>query len=129
MSEENVSTVRGAYDAFNSGNPQGVIDILADDVAWTEPGGGNAPSGTFNGPDSVAKDVLATVPANFDEFTCEPDDFKDEGDSLVVTGRFKGKSKSGAELDAPFEQTWELSDGKVAKFSNEVEGNWAEAWS
>jgi uncharacterized protein len=131
MSEENVSTVRGAYDAFNSGNPQGVIDILADDVAWIEPGGGNSPSGTFNGPDSVAKDILANVPANFDEFTAEADDFKDEGDNVVATGRFKGKSKSGAELDASFEHTWKLSDGKVTSMNNSVldQDNWTAAWS
>jgi uncharacterized protein len=129
MSEENVSSVRAAYEAFNSGNPQGVIDLLADDVAWTEPGGGNAPSGTFNSPDSVANDVLATVPANFDEFAAETEDLKDEGDSVVVTGRFQGKSKSGVDLAAPFTHTYEFRDGKVVKFSNKVEGNWAEAWS
>jgi ketosteroid isomerase-like protein len=131
MSEQDVSTVRGAYDSFNAGNPQGVIGILGDDVAWTEPGGGNSASGTFNGPDAVAKDVLSIVPENFDEFSVDAEDFKDEGDTVVVSGRFKGKSKSGKELDTPFEHTWKMSDGKVTSMNNNVPDKdaWTEAWS
>ena len=129
MSEENVATIRGAYDAFNSGDPNGVLGILAPDAAWTEPGGGNSPSGTFTGPESVGNEVLAVVPQNFSEFAANAEDFKDDGDTVVVTGRFKGKSNSGVDLDAPFTHTYELSDGKVTSFNNEVGDNWTEAWS
>jgi uncharacterized protein len=128
MSEENVELVRGAYDDFNSGNPQGVLARLDENVAWTEPGGGNSPSGTFNGPESVGNDVFSKIPENFDEFSAEPEDFKDEGDNVTVTGRFKGKSKSGVELDAPFTHTYEVKDGKVTSLNNEAGDNWTEAW-
>jgi hypothetical protein len=40
------------------------------------------------------------VPQYFDEFRAEPENFDDQGNRVVVTGRFKGKAKSGAELDA-----------------------------
>jgi len=130
MSEENVELVRGAYTAFNSGDPNGVLSILDPGVEWTEPGGGNSPSGTFTGPESVGNDVLAVVGQNFSEFKAEPEDFKDDGDGVVVTGTFKGKSNSGVELEAPFTHTYEVRDGKVTKLNNEVSGgNWAEAWS
>jgi uncharacterized protein len=130
MSEQDVETVRGGYDAFNSGNPGGVLDRLDPDVEWIEPGGGNAPSGTFHGPQSVGDDVLSAVPQYFDEFTAEPENFDDQGDTIVVTGRFKGKSKSGAELDAAFEHVYEMKDGKIARLENKVDQeNWANAWS
>jgi ketosteroid isomerase-like protein len=129
MSEQDVETIRGAYNAFNSGNPDGVLEQLDSEVEWIEPGGGNAPSGTFKGPQSVGQDVFSAVPQNFDEFTAEPENFDDQGDTVIVTGRFKGKSKSGTDLDAPFEHPWEMKDGKAARFQNKVEGNWAEAWS
>jgi ketosteroid isomerase-like protein len=131
MSEENVSLARGGYESFNAGNPQGVLDLLADDAAWTEPGGGNAAEGTFNGPEAVGNDVLSLVPQYFDEFKVETDEFKDDDDTVVVTGRFKGKSKSGKELDAAFEHTWKISDGKVTSMNNDVKDkdNWDEAWS
>jgi uncharacterized protein len=130
MSQENVDLVRGGYDDFNSGNIEGVTARLDDEVEWTEPGGGNAPSGTFTGPDSVANDVFATVPANFEEFTCTVEEAKDEGDTVVATVRFKGKSKSGGELDTPAEHVWEVRDGKVVRFENKVDHDaWAKAWS
>jgi uncharacterized protein len=130
MSEQDVETVRGAYTEFNSGNPQGVLDVLVEDVEWIEPGGGNAPSGTFNSPQSVGDDVFSAIPQYFDEFTAEPENFDDQGDRVVVTGRFKGKAKSGAELDAAFEHTFDMRDGKIARFENKADQEaWTAAWS
>jgi ketosteroid isomerase-like protein len=130
MSQENVDLVTGGYDDFNSGNIEGVTARFHPEIEWVEPGGGNAPSGTFRGPDSVANDVFATVPENFDEFKVEVEDARDEGDTVVVTSRFKGKSKSGAEFDLPGEQVWEIRDGKIAHFENKVDAEaWAKAWS
>ena len=130
MSEQNVDTVRGGYDAFNSGNPGGVLERLDPEVDWTEPGGGNSPSGTFHGPQSVGDDVFSAIPQNFDEFSAEPDNFDDQGERIVVTGRFRGKAKSGAELDAAFEHTYEMKEGKIARLENKVDQEaWTAAWS
>ena len=131
MSEQDVETIRGGYDAFNSGNPGGVLERLDEDAEWIEPGGGNAPSGTFRGPQSVGDEVFPAVGQYFDEFRAEPENYDDQGDRVVVTGRFKGKAKGGAELDAAFEHTYEMKDGKIVRLENKVkdEENWAAAWS
>src|SRR5262245_22191714 len=130
MSEEDVETVRGGYDAFNSGNPEGVLERLDAEVVWIEPGGGNAPSGTFNGPQSVGDEVFPPVGQYFDEFTAEPENYDDQGDTIVVTGRFKGKAKSGAELDGAFEHVYEMKDGKIARLENKVDQEaWTAGWS
>ena len=130
MAEQDVDNLRGAYDSFNAGNPQIVLDLMAPDVEWIEPGGGNSASGTFNGPESVAADVFGTIPANFDEFSVNPEKFEDQGETVVVTGRFQGKAKSGAVLDAPFEHVWNLDAGKVKRFNNKVDQDaWTAAWS
>ena len=130
MSQQNVQTMRRAYEAFNRQDIPAVLEAFAPDIEWVEPGGGNAPSGSFRGADSVGQDVFAKVPDNFDEFSADPEDFRDEGDTVVVTGRFKGKAKSGADLDASFEHVYELRDGKVVRFENKVEPDaWASAWS
>jgi ketosteroid isomerase-like protein len=130
MSEQDVETVRGAYTEFNSGNPQGVLDVLVEDVEWIEPGGGNAPSGTFNSPQSVGDDVFSAIPQYFDEFTAEPENFDDQGDRVVVTGRFKGKAKSGADLDATFVHAFDMRDGKIARFENKPDQEaWTAAWT
>jgi uncharacterized protein len=130
MSQENVDFVSGGYDDFNSGNVEGVIARLHPEIEWIEPGGGNAPSGTFRGPESVANDVFGTVPENFDEFACTVEGARDEGDTVVITAHFKGKNKSGAELDAQAEHVWEVRDGKLARHQNRVDQEaWANGWS
>jgi hypothetical protein len=131
MSEQDVETVRGGYDAFNSGNPGGVLERLDPDADWVEPGGGNAPSGTFHGPQSVGDDVFSAVPQYFEEFSADPENFEDQGERIVVTGRFKGKAKSGTDLDAAFEHVYEMKDDKIARFENNVvdQDAWAAAWS
>ena len=130
MSQENVDPVRGGYDDFNSGNIDGVVARFDADIEWIEPGGGEAPSGTFRGPESVANDVFAKVDENFDEFTVDVVDAKDEGDTVVITSHFKGKSKSGAELDAQAEQVWDVRGGKIVRTENTPDQEaWARGWS
>ena len=74
--------------------------------------------------------MFAAVQQNFDEFTCTVEQASDQGDTVVVTARFKGRSKSGAELDTQAEHVWEVRDGKVARFENKVDqGAWASGWS
>lgn len=130
MSEQNVELVRGGYDDFNSGNIDGVTGRFDADIEWVEPGGGNAPSGTFQGPESIANEVFAKVPEYFDEFAATVEDARDEGDTVVVTTRFRGKSKSGADLDMTAEHVWEVRDGKIVRFENKLDQQaWAAAWS
>jgi uncharacterized protein len=130
MSQENVDLVRGGYDDFNSGNIDGVIARFHEEVEWIEPGGGNSPSGTFRGPESVRNDVFGTVPENFDEFTVTVEEARDEGDTVVVKSHFTGKNKSGAELDAHAEQVWEVRDGKIVRTENKPDQEaWAQGWS
>jgi len=51
------------------------------------------------------------------------------GDKVVATGRFRGKAKSGATLDAAFEHVFEMRNGKVVRFQNDVDrASWAQAW-
>jgi uncharacterized protein len=130
MAQENVDLVRGAYEAFNRGDIDGALAVYDDQVEWHEPGGGNAPSGTFRGPQSVANDVFAHVPQNFDEFRADPEQFFDVGEYVAAVGRFRGKSKNGKELDAPFVHVATVRNGKVVEFRNNVAGDeWARAWS
>ena len=55
---------------------------------------------------------------------------EDQGETIVVRGRFKGRNKNGSELDAQFEHHNTMRDGKVARFENKVDQDaWAAAWS
>jgi uncharacterized protein len=130
MSEQDVDTIRGAYQAFDRGDVPAVIGILDSGVEWNEPGGGNAPSGTFNGADAVASGVFGSIMENFDEYSAQPAEFIDEGNRVVVKGRFVGKNKNGAALDTGFEHAFDMNGGKVVAFQNTIEdtGAWATGW-
>jgi ketosteroid isomerase-like protein len=129
MSQQDVETVRSAYDAFNRKDIPAVLASYDPQIEWIEAGGGRSPAGTFRGPQSVANDVFATVPQNFDDFRAEPEQFIDAGEQVVVVGRFRGKATSGATLDAPFVHVNRMRNGKVVGFQNFVEAtSWARAW-
>ena len=129
MSEQDVEALRGAYADFNQGKPETVLGLSDENVEWNEPGGGNSPRGTFNSPQDVGEKVFGPIGASFDEFVCTPDNFDDQGDKVVVTGRFSGKNKSGADLDAAFTHTFEMQDGKIVRFNHESDEGWAAGWS
>jgi len=129
MSQQDVRTVRSAYDAFNRKDIPGVLALYDPQIEWIEAGGGRSPAGTFRGSQSVANEVFATVPQNFDDFRAEPEQFIDAGEHVVVVGRFRGKASSGANLDAPFVHVNRMRNGKVVACQNFVEAtSWARAW-
>ena len=129
MSQQDVETVRSGYDAFNRKDIPAVLALYDPQIEWTEGGGGRAPAGTFRGPQSIATEVFATVPQNFDDFRAEPEQFIDAGEHVVVVGRFRGKAKSGARLDAAFVHVHRMRNGKTVRFQNYVEAaSWADAW-
>jgi uncharacterized protein len=129
MSEENVQTARQMYSSFNEGDIPAVLGVMDAEIAWTEPGGGDAASGLFTGPEAVAEGVFGLVPENFEEFACNAENFDDQGDVVLITGRFKGRNKSGADLDSAFEHRMAFSGGKVSQFDAKMDEGWAAGWS
>jgi len=129
MAKQDVETARTAYEAFNRGDIPAVLTALDADVEWVEPGGGRAPKGTFRGPQRVAGDVFAKVPEHFERFEAGAEQYIDAGATVVVVGRFRGRSKSGRDMDLPFAHVWQMRDGKATRFENFAEAApWATAW-
>lgn len=68
MAQEDVSTMRRAYEAFNRADIPAVLTAFDPNIAWHEPGGGNAPRGTYQGTDRVANEVFSTIPSTLTRF-------------------------------------------------------------
>jgi uncharacterized protein len=129
MSQQDVQIVREGYETFSRKDIPGVLERFDPQIEWTEPGGGGAPGGTFRGPQAVAQAVFSAIPERFDEFNPATEQFIDAGDHVVVVGRFRGRSKRGAVLDASFVHVWKMSGGKATHFTNYVdESAWKRAW-
>jgi uncharacterized protein len=129
MSQQDVQTIREGYEAFNRQDIPSVLERFDPQIEWIEPGGGRAPAGMFLGTQEVASKVFAVVPENFDDFSANAEQFIDAGEHIVVVGRFRGRAKGGAALDAPFVHVWKMENGKATRFYHHVEASaWAKAW-
>ena len=131
MSANDVDTVRAAYEAFARGDAAAVLASLDSSVEWIEMGGGASPSGAFIGPEAVGGGVFAVIGATFDEYHVDPTEYLDQGDRVIVTGRFSGTNKGGAQLDTGFTHTFEMREGKVVRFENRPDDlqAWAAGWT
>jgi steroid delta-isomerase-like uncharacterized protein len=99
MSQENVETVRLAYERFNNGDIDGALQLCARDFEFRDlpalPG-----SGVYIGHDAY-RAWAAELRESFEELRFEPDEIIDAGgDCVVVECRVVGRGRvSGANLD------------------------------
>jgi ketosteroid isomerase-like protein len=120
LAAENIDTMRRAYDAFNRGDIDTVMDILEPNVEWHEPEVEGIPfAGTHRGSQQVAENVFQPALEHYENFQVVPEEFLDAGERVVALGRFKGSAKAtGRTLDAPFAHVWALRNGKAVSFRN-----------
>ena len=120
MSEENVNLVRQGYDAFNRGDIDTVMGIMAPDIEWQEPDVEGLPDrGTHHGSEAVANDVFGSVAEHWDDFQAVAEEFLDAGERVIVLGHFRVRGKAtGRSVDAPYAHVWTLRDGKAVHFRN-----------
>jgi ketosteroid isomerase-like protein len=111
---ENSDALKRGYDAFNSGDVEGVSAIFADDITWEGPNSEGVPmSGKNEGKDAVLQ-ALGWIGEQFDRFHVSPDELVEEGGTIVVLSHLDGKTKSGNEIKLPGVEIWRMSDG-IAK--------------
>lgn len=110
---QNADTMRQAYEDFNSGNMDGVLEAWADDIRWEGSSSQQVPGGgTFDGKEDVAQ-ALGRIPENFDGFQAPADEFIESDDTVVVLGHAEGKAKSsGKEIKVPYVHVWRMESGK-----------------
>jgi uncharacterized protein len=112
----NVDTVKAGWDAFQSGNLEGVLETYADDARWDGwnakdlPGGGR-----FEGKQEIGRMLSQWGPDNFEEFSATPDEFHEDGETVIVLGHAQGKAKSGGDFLLPFVHVNRVRDGKIAE--------------
>ena len=113
---ENVEALKKGFDAFNSGDGDGVAEVFADDAKWEGPNTQDVPGGgTYDGKDKIME-MVGGIAEEWDEFQSTPDEFVDAGDTVIVLGHITGKHKeSGSELKTPFVHVWRMDDGKAKR--------------
>lgn len=114
---ENKQLLKTAFDAWGTGDIRPLIDAMADDVAWTV-SGHNSWSGTFTGKDSVRRDLLGPLGAQFDgTYTSTASRFVAEDDVVVVETRGSVATKAGARYDNKYCFVFRLTGGRIREIT------------
>ena len=120
MSRENVDLHRWIVEAYNRRDYEGLAAKLAPDVEWVPALIGradNRPEDEFRGIEGYWRWVAETREV-MDEYTIEPDQYRDAGDGRVLMlGQIRGRGRaSGAEVRAPLGQVMTFREGRVVSY-------------
>lgn len=112
---DNTDALKRGYEAFNSGDAEGVAALFADDVRWEGPNTEGMPmSGVHEGKDAVLQ-ALGQIGEAFDRYDVSPDEMVEDGDTVVVLSHVDATAKSGSDLKTPGVEVWRMSDGKATR--------------
>lgn len=111
----NVDIIRGGYAAFAAGDIPGVLALFDDDMVWSTLASIRF-GGVYHGP-AGAGEFFSTLPQNFAELRVEPERFIDAGDTVVASGRHRGRTATGNSFDVPWVHIWTLRDGRATSFT------------
>ena len=115
--QQNVETVRRAYEAFGRGDIDAVLATLQDDVEWITAGPDDLPTaGTRRGHQKV-REFFGAVNDTFEMQRFEPATFVADGNTVVVLGSDTARIKAtGTIVEEDWAHAFTFKDGKVATF-------------
>lgn len=115
--QENTKTVKQAYDYFKSGNIEGVLSLMSNDVDWRLPNIENMPhAGTRKGLEQVTE-FFSTLAEAQDAKQFDPNEFIAQGDRVVALGHYIWKVKANnREYESDFVHVFTVRDGKITSF-------------
>lgn len=107
--ETNIEVVREGYARFNAGDLDWVVEHVHHEIIWAD-----APempdARIYRGPADVRR-YLESIHRNWEQIRFEPEEFRAEGDAIVVACRLAGRGRSsGADVDARITHVWRLRD-------------------
>jgi hypothetical protein len=121
LMKTNLETIQGIYKGDAEQIAKNLQSALAPRFEWTE-AAGFPYAGTYHSMEEVGKNVFARLATEWDGYRAEVDKFYDAGDTIIVTGRYLGTyKKSGGLMDAVFAHIWNFKDGKIVKYTQNVD--------
>jgi ketosteroid isomerase-like protein len=119
--QENVQIVKDFFAAMGSGDKQGLLALVAEDIEWIIPGKDWPLAGTHRGHAGLA-DVLQKASEEIEMTYPEPPEFVAQGDRVMVVGVATGKIKA---TNKPFKDDWvfdiTVRNGKVTNIREYID--------
>ena len=112
MSQENVETLRRAYEAYNRGDLDVAVADISPDSEYVPIGAVPGFRDALPGPEGY-KRILAWLRDAFDDAHVDAE-LTDAGDQVLASLTVRGRGKqSGLETTREFWQVWTFRDGKA----------------
>jgi uncharacterized protein len=119
--QENVQIVKDFFAAMGSGDKQGLLALVAEDIEWIIPGKDWPLAGTHRGHAGLAE-VLQKASDEVEMTYPEPPEFVAQGDRVLVVGVATGKIKA---TNRAFKDDWvfaiTVQNGKVTKIREYID--------
>ncbi len=116
MSEQNVETVRVAFEAFNRGDQERMAELVDPEVEFHGTVGGLEEGRVARGQSQIDETFEAEDLEAWEERRLEPEEFIDAGDSVVVlVHEYRRGRGSGVELESDTAIVIGLRDGRVVR--------------
>lgn len=113
----NVEIARRAYEAFNRGGVEAILDFIDPEIEWHMWERFTRRSRVYHGYDGV-RQVLSMFEENLDGFVAEPHDFIETPDHVVVPVRLRGQAKgTGEEQSFELVQVWAARNGRAFRLN------------
>jgi ketosteroid isomerase-like protein len=114
MFQEDVERLRGAYEAFNEGGVEAILERLAPEFQVRDRES-SPDRETRHGKEGI-KQLFDSYMEAFDALRLDPEEFIDAGDQIVVSlhQRIRGKG-SGAEVVGRIAHVWTMSGGAALR--------------
>lgn len=123
MPSRAASVIQGIYTAFASGDVGTVLGSMSPDIIWNE--AENFPYADGNpyiGPQAIAQGVFARCIGEWEGFAVEVEALHDAGDTVIVTGRYKGTYKrTGIAQNTQFAHIWHVRNDKAVRFQQHAD--------
>jgi ketosteroid isomerase-like protein len=110
----NTEIVQQCYADFASGNIEGILNALHDDIVWVDPGNvGNLYKGTRNGKAQVI-DFFTNLPAEINITRFDVFGISVSGEKVFAEGYVEATGiQSGLKAGSDWLMVWQLENGKV----------------
>ena len=118
MSEpNNIQIIQNAYDKFTTGDIEGLLGLVAEDIRWNTPEIENAPfGGKQNGQEAVGE-FFAQLGGAEDTTLFEITEFIAQGDRVVTLGKYGATVKeTGRSYEVEMVHVFTVTDGKISSF-------------
>jgi len=113
MSQQNVDSLRRAYEAFSSGDLERILEFAHPDFEAVIPPELSAEPDTYRGHDGIRRYFQSFADA-MDEIRFQPEQFWDAGESVGAIVRLTAKGRqTGIGVEQRIAQVWTVLDGKA----------------